>query len=30
MWLYVKLFLVMGVTWLAEVISWQTGECGAL
>lgn len=30
MWLYVKLFLVMGVTWLAEVISWQTGVCGAL
>ncbi|KAK7027385.1 hypothetical protein SK128_013599 [Halocaridina rubra] len=29
MWLYVKLFIVMGVTWLAEVISWQIGTCEA-
>ncbi|XP_071552181.1 uncharacterized protein [Panulirus ornatus] len=29
MWLYVKLFLVMGLTWIAEVISWQEGTCEA-
>nr|QPB73588.1 GPCR4 [Penaeus japonicus] len=29
MWLYVKLFLVMGITWIAEVISWQEGTCEA-
>lgn len=29
MWLYVKLFLVMGITWLAEVISWEEGTCEA-
>ncbi|KAK8725056.1 hypothetical protein OTU49_011043 [Cherax quadricarinatus] len=29
MWLYIKLFLVMGLTWLAEVISWQEGTCEA-
>lgn len=27
MWLYVKLFLVMGVTWIAEVVSYQHGKC---
>ena len=25
--LYVKLFVVMGVTWICEVISWQEGTC---
>ncbi|XP_064108444.1 uncharacterized protein LOC135216861 [Macrobrachium nipponense] len=25
--LYVKLFIVMGITWLAEVVSWQQGSC---
>lgn len=29
MWLYVKLFLVMGITWIAEVVSWQEGTCEA-
>ncbi|MPC91676.1 G-protein coupled receptor Mth2 [Portunus trituberculatus] len=29
MWLYAKLFLVMGVTWLGEVVSWQAGACRA-
>nr|XP_045612038.1 uncharacterized protein LOC123766744 isoform X1 [Procambarus clarkii]XP_045612039.1 uncharacterized protein LOC123766744 isoform X1 [Procambarus clarkii] len=29
MWLYIKLFLVMGLTWLTEVISWQEGTCEA-
>ncbi|XP_068204273.1 uncharacterized protein [Palaemon carinicauda] len=29
MWLYVKLFVVMGITWLAEVISWQEKTCEA-
>ncbi|KAK4289483.1 hypothetical protein Pmani_037548 [Petrolisthes manimaculis] len=29
MWLYVKLFLVMGLTWITEVISWQEGSCEA-
>ncbi|XP_071526015.1 uncharacterized protein [Panulirus ornatus] len=28
-WLCVKLFLVMGVTWVTEVISWQEGSCQA-
>ncbi|XP_045131260.1 probable G-protein coupled receptor Mth-like 3 isoform X2 [Portunus trituberculatus] len=27
MWLCVKLFLVMGVTWIAEVVSYQHGRC---
>lgn len=27
MWLYGKLFLVMGLTWVAEVISYQNGQC---
>ncbi|CAL4095067.1 unnamed protein product [Meganyctiphanes norvegica] len=26
-WLYVKLFSVMGITWVAEIISWQDGSC---
>jgi hypothetical protein len=25
--LYVKLFVVMGVTWICEVISFQEGTC---
>ncbi|XP_066952174.1 uncharacterized protein [Macrobrachium rosenbergii] len=29
MGLYVKLFMVMGITWLAEVISWQEKTCEA-
>ncbi|KAK4305471.1 hypothetical protein Pmani_022632 [Petrolisthes manimaculis] len=29
LWLCVKLFLVMGVTWVAEVISFQEGTCQA-
>lgn len=29
MWLYAKLFVVMGVTWLGEVVSWQAGACRA-
>ncbi|KAG0717676.1 G-protein coupled receptor Mth2 [Chionoecetes opilio] len=27
MWLYVKLFLVMGVTWVAEMVSSRHGQC---
>ncbi|KAK8396034.1 hypothetical protein O3P69_005251 [Scylla paramamosain] len=27
MWLYIKLFVVMGLTWIMEVISWQEGSC---
>ncbi|XP_045108581.1 uncharacterized protein LOC123503143 isoform X2 [Portunus trituberculatus] len=27
MWLYIKLFVVMGLTWITEVISWQEGSC---
>lgn len=29
MWLYIKLFVVMGLTWIMEVISWQEGSCEA-
>ncbi|XP_076061151.1 uncharacterized protein LOC143036967 [Oratosquilla oratoria] len=27
LWLYVKLFAVMGITWVTEVISYQVGGC---
>ncbi|XP_068203869.1 G-protein coupled receptor Mth2-like isoform X2 [Palaemon carinicauda] len=27
--LYAKLFMIMGITWLAEVVSWQYGDCRA-
>ncbi|XP_064083193.1 G-protein coupled receptor Mth2-like isoform X2 [Macrobrachium nipponense] len=29
LWLCGKIFLVMGITWITEVISWQQGTCEA-